>query len=106
MTAEASVTLFGVRPFVLAMAGRSPRPSRTDKGAPKGNGGGWQPRKVAQWAGVVGPIAGQVLGAVVILYEVLERVNSPAALGVGLTLAIGGKFADVVSELMKPGGGE
>lgn len=93
-----------MRPFVLAMAGPSPPekpdPERpvTRHTAPDGN----RPRQVAEWAAVIGPIVAQVLGAVVILYEMLTNVNNAAALGVGLTLALGGKFADVVSQLMKP----
>ena len=63
---------------------------------------GDRPRKVAQWAAVIGPIASMVLGAGVIIYEVLTNIANPAALGVGLTLAVGGKFADVLNEVLKP----
>lgn len=92
-----------MRPHRLAMAGPPasdpPRPKRAKKAAPHSDNG--KPKKVATWAAVVGPIVSQVLGGGVILYEVLNEVNNPAALGAGLTLAIGGKTADVIAELLK-----
>lgn len=96
-----------MRPFCLAMAGPSPPDptptprKRAKKLAPNPDDN--RPRKVATWAAVVGPIVSQVLGGGVILYEVLNEVNNPAALGAGLTLAIGGKTADVIAELLKRG---
>lgn len=96
-----------MRPFCLAMAGSSPPPEpppatsrkRAKPAAPSPNDN--RPKKVATWAAVVGPIVSQVLGGGVILYEVLNEVNNPAALGAGLTLAIGGKTADVIAELLR-----
>jgi hypothetical protein len=90
-----------MRPFVVAMAGPAKPPANRADDKPNGTADGNKPRKVATWAAVIGPIASQILGAGVILYEVLSGVNSPASLGVGLTLAIGGKFADVLAELTK-----
>jgi hypothetical protein len=91
-----------MRPFVLAMAGPSePRPTSPGGSHDSTNGNGGRPRKVATWFTVIGPIAAYILGFATIAFEVVERINDPAAFGVGLTLVVGGKFADVLAELRR-----